>query len=136
MEVKHHFYEPPTIKASKVSFLVFWRVLNSNQGCKTMNTKLEVTEVTYVKKNGGQSDLSFDNFDVGCNIVEWGVIFEGIHASGLKSEFKKCSVSDPDRDPDPVGSGYFDRLGSGSGSGLNTRIPDPGSGSTISRRYN
>ena len=32
-------------------------------------------------------------------------------------------------DPDPVGSGYFDRLGSGSG--LNTRIPDPGSGSRI-----
>ena len=41
------------------------------------------------------------------------------------------SVSDPDRDPDPdpVGSGYFDRLGSGSG--LNTRISDPGSGSRI-----
>ena len=36
------------------------------------------------------------------------------------------SVSDPDPDPDPVGSGYFDRLGSGSG--LNTRILDPGSG--------
>ena len=40
---------------------------------------------------------------------------------------KKNSVSDPD--PDPVGSGYFDKLGSGSG--LNTRIPDPGSGSRI-----
>ena len=42
------------------------------------------------KKSGGQSDLHFDNFDVGCNIVKWGVIFGGIHASGLKSEFKKC----------------------------------------------
>ena len=52
-----------------------------------MNTTLEVT---YVKKSGGQSDLHFDNFDVGCNIVKWGVIFGGIHASGLKSEFKKC----------------------------------------------
>ena len=52
-----------------------------------MNTTLEVT---LVKKSGGQSDLHFDNFYVGCKIVEWGVIFEGIHASGLKSEFKKC----------------------------------------------
>ena len=41
----------------------------------------------------------------------------------------QTSVSDPDPDPDPVGSGYFEKLGSGSG--LNTRIPDPGSGSRI-----
>ena len=27
---------------------------------------------------------------MGCNIVKWGVISGGIHASGLKSEFKKC----------------------------------------------
>ena len=42
------------------------------------------------KKSGGQGDLHFDNFDVGCNIVKWGVIFGVIHASGLKSKFKKC----------------------------------------------
>ena len=52
-----------------------------------MNTTLEVT---YVKKSGGQGDLHFDNFGVGCNIVKWGVIFGVIHASGLKSKFKKC----------------------------------------------
>ena len=27
---------------------------------------------------------------MGCNIVKWGVIFGVIHASGLKSKFKKC----------------------------------------------
>ena len=35
-------------------------------------------------------NTDFDNFYVGCNIVKWVVIFGGIHASGLKSDFKKC----------------------------------------------
>ena len=32
-------------------------------------------------KNGGQSDLNFDNFDIRCNIVKWGVIFGVLHGS-------------------------------------------------------
>ena len=47
MEVKHHFPEHLTMKASGVSFSGFLRVLNSNPGRKTMNTTLEVT---YAKK--------------------------------------------------------------------------------------
>ena len=47
MEVKNHFPEHLTMKASGVSFLGFFRVLNSNPGWKTMNTTLEVT---YEKK--------------------------------------------------------------------------------------
>ena len=44
-------------------------------------------EVTYVK-NGGQSDLHFDHFDVGCNIVKWGVIFGVFKGAKLKSGLK------------------------------------------------
>ena len=43
----------------------------------------------------------------------------------MTKPYKKTSVSDPD----PVGSGYFGKLGSGSG--LNTRIPDLDPGSTM-----
>ena len=34
-------------------------------------------------------NTDFDNFYVGCNVVKWVVIYGGIHASGLKSDFKK-----------------------------------------------
>ena len=37
------------------------------------------------------------------------------------------SVSDPDLDPDPHGSACFWHPGSGSGSAIFLRIPDPGS---------
>ena len=47
---------------------------------------INTLEVIFVK-NGGQCDLHFDHFDVGCNIVKWGIIFGVIHASGLESKF-------------------------------------------------
>ena len=68
MEVKHHFPEHLTMKASEV-----FQILVEKR-CKSY-----WRSPWY--KSGGQSDLHFDNFDIRCNIVKWGVIFGVLHGS-------------------------------------------------------